>query len=96
VSRECRGYCRLGNWAYCAKLYNGNVTGPVFPYKFVWNRPGLPGRKGESCCVLVRGKMNSCAIEFEDGFRAVVSRNAVRKKKPAVQMARSISAPQLR
>jgi hypothetical protein len=26
--------------------------------------------------------MNSCAIEFEDGFRVVTSRNALRKAKP--------------
>jgi hypothetical protein len=27
--------------------------------------------------------MNSCAIEFQDGFRAVTSRNALRKAKPS-------------
>lgn len=47
-------------------------------YRFMWNRPGLIGRKGQLCRVLVRGKMNSCAIEFMDGFRAIVSRNAIR------------------
>jgi hypothetical protein len=32
------------------------------------------------CTVLVRGKMNSCLIEFEDNNqREVVSRNALRK-----------------
>jgi hypothetical protein len=32
------------------------------------------------CIVLVRGKMNSCLIEFEDNNqREVVSRNALRK-----------------
>jgi hypothetical protein len=41
-----------------------------------WNRMG---RKGQSCRVLVRGKMNSCLIEFTDGFKAVTSRNALRK-----------------
>jgi hypothetical protein len=52
-------------------------------YIFRWDRPGLPGRKGQVCVVLVRGKMNSCAVEFEDGYRAVVSRNALRKVKDA-------------
>jgi hypothetical protein len=49
-------------------------------YEYRWNRPGLPGRKGTVCRVLVRGKMNSCTVEFvSDGFRAVTSRNALRK-----------------
>lgn len=48
-------------------------------YIFRWNRPGMPGRKGQICKVLARGTFNSCAIEFEDGFRAVTSRNALRK-----------------
>jgi hypothetical protein len=43
------------------------------------------GRKGQLCRVLVRGKMNSCAVEFEDGFRAVTSRNALRKDRPTDQ-----------
>jgi hypothetical protein len=29
--------------------------------------------------VIVRGKRNSALIEFEDGYRAVTSRNALRK-----------------
>lgn len=36
-------------------------------------------RKGQLCVVLVRGLMNSALVEFEDGFRAVISRNALRK-----------------
>jgi len=51
-------------------------------YVFRWNRPGLPGRKGSVCRVLVRGGMNSCMVQFEDGYRAVVSRNALRKVRP--------------
>lgn len=50
----------------------------VYPYIYFWNRMG---RKGQRCRVLVRGKMNSCAIEFEYGFKAVTSRNALRKAK---------------
>jgi hypothetical protein len=52
-------------------------------YRFVWERPGLPGRKGQRCQVLARGKLNSCWIQFEDGYQAVVSRNALRRWKPA-------------
>ena len=48
-------------------------------YVFRWNRPSLPGRKGQLCKVNARGKMNSCEIEFLDGKRAIVSRNAIMK-----------------
>lgn len=41
-----------------------------------WNRMG---RKGQLCRLLARGKMNSCLIEFADGYLAVTSRNALRK-----------------
>jgi hypothetical protein len=40
------------------------------------------GRKGQPLRVLVRGAMNSCLVEFEDGYQAVTSRNALRKRKP--------------
>jgi len=49
-----------------------------FLYIYFWNRMG---RKGQRCAVLVRGKMNSCLVEFEDGFKAVTSRNALRRAK---------------
>ena len=48
----------------------------MFPYIYFWNRMG---RKGQRCRVLVRGRMNSCLVEFEDGYQAVTSRNALRK-----------------
>lgn len=55
----------------------------TYPFLFRWNRPGLPGKQRKPCRILIRShKMNSCSIEFEDGTRAVVSRNAVRKRKP--------------
>lgn len=39
-----------------------------------------PERKGTACRVLVRGKLNSCLVEFvDDGYRTVTSRNYVRK-----------------
>lgn len=51
-----------------------------YPYILRWQRPGLPGRKGQRCRVLTRSRrMNSCSIEFPDGLRAIVSRNALRK-----------------
>ena len=52
---------------------------------YAWGpRGGMVGamsRKGQFCRVLVRGGMNSALIEFQDGFWAVVSRNALRRLK---------------
>ncbi len=42
-------------------------------------RTRLPERFGQRCRVLVRGGMNSCLVEFEDGARYVTSRNYVRR-----------------
>ena len=54
----------------------------MFPYIYFWNRMG---RKGQRCRVICRGTMNSCLLEFEDNFRAVTSRNALRKVKPSLE-----------
>jgi hypothetical protein len=35
--------------------------------------------KGQLCRVLARGNMNSCLVEFPDGYRMVTSSNAVGK-----------------
>lgn len=51
-----------------------------YPYVWYW-KSRLPERKGQKCRVLVRGKKNSIAVEFEDGYRVVTSRFAVRKVK---------------
>ena len=54
-------------------------------YRYCWGprfRCGaLPvlDRKGETCRVLARGAMNSALVEFADGARYVISRNALRK-----------------
>jgi len=57
------------------------MTKSDFPYIYAWGpsfmRP--TNRKGMRCRVLVRGKMNSCLLEFEDGFQTITSRNAIRK-----------------
>jgi hypothetical protein len=48
-----------------------------FPYVYYWKRQG---RKGQRCRVIIRAKvMNSCLIEFDDGYTMVTSRNAIRK-----------------
>lgn len=45
-------------------------------YRYAWNRCG---RKGQECIVTARGKLNSCRVEFKDGFVMITSRNALRK-----------------
>jgi hypothetical protein len=62
----------------------GIVIAAEFPYVYRWAKclgmPVIDGvRKGQLCRVLVRGKRNSCLIEFPDGLQAVTSRNALRK-----------------
>ena len=52
-------------------------------FEQVWfwhvNRSSNLDRKGQACRILARGTMNSQLIEFKDGFKAIVSRNATRK-----------------
>ncbi|HEY8256225.1 MAG TPA: hypothetical protein VIG08_01065 [Gemmatimonadales bacterium] len=50
-------------------------------YDRVWRiKTRLPERKGQVCRILVRSRrMNSCLVEFEDGYRVVTSRHAVRR-----------------
>lgn len=50
----------------------------TYPYR--WRvRTRLPERFGQLCRVLCRGAMNSCAVEFEDGYQVVTSRWYVRR-----------------
>lgn len=51
-----------------------------FDYIWFW-KVKLPERKGQPCRVLARGKMNSILVEFEDRFKVITSRFAVRKRK---------------
>ena len=48
-------------------------------YIYRWNRQG---RKGQTCTVTARGKMNSICVRFEDGYTMVTSGNAIRRVKP--------------
>ena len=77
------------------EMHPGVVMGPEmlfphqrnrrdFPYIYAWKRLDWTGRhyKGERCRLLARGKFNSCLLEFEDGFKVITSRNALRKFKP--------------
>jgi len=54
---------------------------PDFPYIWFWIKK-LPGRKNQPCRILIRSRrMNSALIEFEDGFKVISSRHAVRRRK---------------
>ena len=46
---------------------------------FYWNRQG---RKGQTCEVISRGKMNTIVVRFHDGYRMATSRFSVRTIKP--------------
>lgn len=59
-----------------AAVTSSSSNGAMTVYLYAWNRCG---RKGQRCRVLARGKMNSCLLEFEDGWRMVTSRNALRR-----------------
>jgi len=45
-------------------------------YIYRWDRCG---RKGQPCKVTARGTLNSCRVEFADGFMMITSRNALRR-----------------
>ena len=49
------------------------------PYLYRWDRQG---RKGQPCKVLARGTLNSCLVEFADGYQMVTSRNACPMRQP--------------
>ena len=56
----------------------------MMEYPYYWRvKTRLPERKGQPCQVLIRARMNSCLVEFEDGYRVVTSRNYIRKRKVA-------------
>jgi hypothetical protein len=51
-----------------------------FPYYYAWKNNSKRATLYKRICrVVARGRMNSCLIEFENGQREVVSRNAIRR-----------------
>ena len=53
-------------------------------YRYVWrNNPKRATLYGRRCRVVARLAMNSAIVEFENGQREVVSRNALRRLTPA-------------
>ena len=76
-ARYCSSACRQR--AYRLRLA---TPAPEYPYVWYWHpKPDSPlDRKGERLRVLARGEKNSAAVEFKsDGYRAIVSRNALRR-----------------
>lgn len=50
-------------------------------YPFYWRlKARLPERHGQACRLLARGKRNTIAIEFEDGYRVTCSGWSIRKR----------------
>jgi hypothetical protein len=55
---------------------------PTFPYTYAWkNNEKRATLHGRALRVLARGAMNSALVEFENGQREVISRNALRRRK---------------
>lgn len=49
-------------------------------YLYTWgNNTKRAMLKGQKCQVIARGSLNSALVEFEDGRREIISRNALRK-----------------
>lgn len=52
------------------------------PFDLIWRWEGSWWRpiyrKGQRCRILIRGTKNSVLVEFEDGFKTVTSKWAVR------------------
>lgn len=49
--------------------------------RYRWRvRSKLPERFGQSCRVLIRGRMNTVVVAFDDGFRVATSRWYIRRE----------------
>jgi hypothetical protein len=54
----------------------------AYKYYYAWkNNSKRETMYKRACRVIARGAMNSCMVEFEDGQREIVSRNAVKVRK---------------
>lgn len=53
-------------------------------YRYAWgNNEKRATLHGRTCRVIHRGRPNSALVEFDDGQREIVSRNALRKLEKA-------------
>lgn len=52
----------------------------TYPYRYAWgNNSKRATLKGRSCKVIARLRFNSAVVEFENGQRECISRNALRR-----------------
>ena len=58
------------------------MTTRIFgPFDRFWRvRATLPAHYGRPCRIIARGSLNSCLVEFGDGYRIVTSRWNVRRR----------------
>jgi hypothetical protein len=72
--------CGVMYGGMCAACCKEKQRAEDQPFDRYWRvRRTLPDRYGQRCRITARGTMNSCRVEFEDGFWAIVSRWSVRK-----------------
>jgi hypothetical protein len=61
------------------------MTKGGFDRVWFWKK-WLGSRKGQECRILARGlSMNTCLVEFRDGYQVVTSRYAVRLIRPVIK-----------
>jgi len=60
-------------------VWQPHEPGGRFDHVWYWKKR-LPDRKGHPCRVNATGEMDKVEVEFEDGFKVITSRWAVRKK----------------
>ena len=51
-------------------------------FTYAWGNNGKRAiLKGRNCKVLARGRMNSALMQFENGQKEIISRNALRRRR---------------
>lgn len=73
----------VGGFENYSYTYDAYLKAREYPYVYGWKnnskRVTLYGRRFR---VIHRGRQNSALVEFENGQREVISRNAIRKVTP--------------
>lgn len=74
---------QAGSWVWPRPVARPLPT-PPGPYRYAWHTR-LPGRYGQLCRVICRGSLNSALLEFDDGYRVITNRAALRKMPPGAR-----------
>ena len=61
----------------------------MFDHILYWKK-WLPLRKGTRCKVLARGRKNNILVQFEDGYKVITHRYAVRRLKGGDDIERAL------